>query len=91
MQRLQVVYLLACAHIYPTADPDRRLLLFYLANDILQNGKRKGTDVFQELFKDPLREAVILARWALTPCSNTCTLTHLTVTLQHYFEEVMHL
>lgn len=57
-----------CTHVYLTADPDRRLLLFYLANDILQNGKRKGADVFQELFKDPLREAVILARWALTPC-----------------------
>ena len=69
------VPLLARAHTYPTADPDRRLLLFYLANDILQNGKRKGTDVFQELFKDPLREAVILARWALTPCSNTHTHT----------------
>lgn len=64
-------------------------MLFYLANDILQNGKRKGADVFQELFKDPLREAVILARWALTPCGNTHTKhLHLTVILQHYFEVI---
>ena len=64
--------LLTHAHtVYLTADPDRRLLLLYLANDILQNGRRRGTDVFQELFKDPLREAAILARWVLTTCSNT--------------------
>ena len=64
--------LLTYAHtVYLTADPDRRLLLLYLANDILQNGRRRGTDVFQELFKDPLREAAILARWVLTTCSNT--------------------
>lgn len=89
LQHSQVLYLLTYAHAYLTADADRRLLLFYLANDILQNGKRKGVDVFQELFKDPLREAVMLARWASTLCGNAHTL-HLTVTLQHY-SEVMHL
>lgn len=73
LQGVQVVHPPhTCTHtVYLTADPDRRLLLLYLANDILQNGRRRGTDVFQELFKDPLREAAILARWVLTICSNT--------------------
>lgn len=40
------------------ASADQRLILFYLANDILQNGRRKGADLFLELFQDPLRQAV---------------------------------
>ena len=43
---------------YHAASADRRLVLFYLANDILQNGRRKGADLFLELFQDPLRQAV---------------------------------
>ncbi|XP_065912784.1 regulation of nuclear pre-mRNA domain-containing protein 2-like isoform X2 [Dysidea avara] len=41
-----------------TGDADRRLLLLYLANDVLQNGKRKGADVFMELFQEPLKESM---------------------------------
>lgn len=40
------------------ASADKRLVLFYLVNDILQNGRRKGADLFLELFQDPLRQAV---------------------------------
>lgn len=48
-------------YIYPTlANADKRLVLFYLANDILQNGRRRGADVFLDLFQDPLRQAVTL-------------------------------
>jgi len=43
-----------------TGSADRRLVLFYLANDILQNGRRRGADEFLEIFQDPLREAVTL-------------------------------
>ena len=39
---------------------DRRLVLFYLANDILQNGRRRGADIFLDLFQDPLRQAVTM-------------------------------
>lgn len=45
-----------------TGNADRRLLLLYLANDVLQNGKRKGADIFMELFKDPLKESMQLIR-----------------------------
>lgn len=48
-----------CMLIIP-ASADRRLLLFYLANDILQNSSRRGADLFLELFQDPLRHAVSL-------------------------------
>lgn len=40
-------------------------MLFYLANDILQNGRRKGADLFLELFQDPLRQAVTWIGYAL--------------------------
>ena len=47
---------------YITGNADRRLLLLYLANDVLQNGKRKGVGTFMELFKDPLKESMGLIR-----------------------------
>ena len=42
------------------ANADMRLLLFYLANDILQNSRRRGADNFLDIFQDPLRHAVTL-------------------------------
>ena len=52
-----------CSHyFYIPANADRRLMLFYLANDVLQNSRRRGASVFQELFRDPLRQAVTLVR-----------------------------
>lgn len=48
--------------LHLSGNADRRLLLFYLANDVLQNGKRKGADVFMELFRDPLKESMHLIR-----------------------------
>lgn len=50
---------------YITGSADRRLLLLYLANDVLQNGKRKGADDFTELFRDPLKESMRLIRYVL--------------------------
>eukprot|EP00731_Ephydatia_muelleri_P016564 Em0009g988a len=41
-----------------SADADHRLTLFYLANDILQNGRRRGAAVFVDAFKGPLKDAV---------------------------------
>lgn len=37
-------------------------MLFYLANDVLQNGRRKGADVFLEVFKTALKSAVTMIR-----------------------------
>ena len=37
-------------------------MLFYLANDVLQNSRRRGANMFQDLFRDPLRRAVTLVR-----------------------------
>ena len=45
------------------AGPDKRLLLVYLANDILQNARRRGADVFLDLFKPPLRHAASLTQY----------------------------
>ena len=42
---------------YP-ADPDHRLVLLYLTNDILQNGRRKGADMFNDLFREHLEQVV---------------------------------
>lgn len=38
----------------------QRLALFYLANDVIQNCKRKNARIFQETFKKPLNEALPL-------------------------------
>lgn len=46
--------------LFYAASADKRLVLFYLANDILQNGRRRGADQFLELFQDPLRQGVTL-------------------------------
>ena len=40
----------------------QRLALFYLANDVIQNCKRKNAKVFQDTFKKFLVEAVTLVR-----------------------------
>lgn len=45
------------------AGPDKRLLLIYLANDILQNSRRRGADEFLDLFKPPLRHAAALTQY----------------------------
>lgn len=39
-----------------------RLALFYLANDVIQNCKRKNAKIFQDTFKKMLCEAIVLAR-----------------------------
>jgi hypothetical protein len=42
--------------------PDRRLLLLFLVNDVLQNGRRKGANMFLDVFQDPLRHASSIIR-----------------------------
>lgn len=41
---------------------DHQLGLLYVANDVLQNGRRRNAEVFQELFKEPMKEAFRLIR-----------------------------
>ncbi|XP_003389152.1 PREDICTED: regulation of nuclear pre-mRNA domain-containing protein 2-like [Amphimedon queenslandica] len=43
-------------------DPDRKILLFYLINDVLQNSRRKGVTVFSEIFSSRLKQATFLVR-----------------------------
>lgn len=40
-----------------TAKPERKLTFIYLANDILQNSRKKGTEYMKE-FAEPLNEAI---------------------------------
>lgn len=61
---VQVSVVGPCVHVIclHSANADRRLMLFYLANDVLQNSRRRGASMFLELFRDPLRQAVALVR-----------------------------
>jgi regulator of Ty1 transposition protein 103 len=43
---------------FTSSDADHRLVLLYLANDILQNSRRKGAEMFGELFREPLQQVV---------------------------------
>jgi hypothetical protein len=40
----------------------KRLALFYLANDVIQNCKRKNAKIFQDTFKQHLYEAIALSK-----------------------------
>ncbi len=40
----------------------QRLALFYLANDVVQNCKRKNARIFQDTFKKHMNEAVKYVR-----------------------------
>lgn len=57
---------LALRHVisYVLANIERRLLLFYLVNDVLQNGRRKAASIFLDVFQDPLRHASTLIKLA---------------------------
>lgn len=44
------------------AKISHRLTLFYLVNDVVQNGKRKGYPQFGEAFSEVLKEATLLVR-----------------------------
>ena len=54
---------LLCSILLTVTDLDHLLLLLYVANDVLQNGRRRGAEVFHELFKEPLKEVFKLVRW----------------------------
>lgn len=45
-----------------TAQLDKRLVLFYLLNDVLQNSRRKNIAVFVEIFENRIKEAITLVR-----------------------------
>lgn len=51
------LYLLSSLAAYP-----HRLNLFYLANDVIQNCKRKNAIIFRESFADVLPEAAALVK-----------------------------
>ena len=59
----ECVCLTALAVLPTVTDLDHLLLLLYVANDVLQNGRRRGAEVFHELFKQPLKEVFKLVRW----------------------------
>ena len=62
-------------------------MLFYLANDVLQNGRRRGADLFLEVFKDPLRQAAIMIRCV---SSYVCVCMHITIpTFSFLFNSVV--
>ncbi len=44
------------------ADVKQKLALFYLANDVIQNCRRKNAKVYQDTFKKHLEEAVKLVK-----------------------------
>ena len=46
------------------AKPDRRLVLFYLANDIIQNSRKKGKE-FSQSFSKVLGDAMQYLRYVL--------------------------
>ena len=56
-------------HVLSFSAPkaDRRLVLFYLANDVLQNSRKKGKE-FSNAFTKILREAMQLLRFVLIVC-----------------------
>ncbi|KAI6652265.1 Regulation of nuclear pre-mRNA domain-containing protein 2-like [Oopsacas minuta] len=46
---------------FKESDPEKRLLLFYLANDVLQNSRRKGVPIFHSALKPHLLDASLFA------------------------------
>lgn len=70
---IYAIYYIHCARsrdaiLLYAADQERRLLLLYLVNDVLQNGRRKGVDVYHDLYQDPLRHAASLVRFETVTC-----------------------
>lgn len=53
--------------VLSASKADRRLVLFYLANDVLQNSRKKGKE-FSHAFTKILREAMQLLRFVLIAC-----------------------
>lgn len=47
----------------PTADAAHRLNLVYLANDIIQNCKRKNAIVYRTAFAEMLPDAFLMVKW----------------------------
>ena len=53
--------------VFSASKADRRLVLFYLANDVLQNSRKKGKE-FSNAFTKILREAMQLLRFVFIVC-----------------------
>ena len=53
--------------VFSASKADRRLVLFYLANDVLQNSRKKGKE-FSNAFTKILRDAMQLLRFVLIVC-----------------------
>lgn len=46
----------------PSADTNHRLNLFYLANDVIQNCKRKNAIVYRSAFAEVLPNAALMVK-----------------------------
>lgn len=53
----------ACALSVSLADANHRLNLFYLANDVIQNCKRKNAIAYRGAFAEVLPNAALLVRY----------------------------
>lgn len=56
------VVLISTALFPLTADASHRLNLFYLANDVIQNCKRKNAIVYRTAFAEVLRDTFALVK-----------------------------
>jgi hypothetical protein len=56
-ERIFEWYLPYCAESHVTATPDKKLVLFYLANDVVQVSRRRGNE-FVDAFRAILGEVV---------------------------------
>ena len=53
------------------AKTEHRLTLFYVCNDIVQTCKRKHAVVYKDAFKEILKEATLLVRFAKKLCTQS--------------------
>lgn len=60
------------------ADPHRQLLLVYLANDVMQNSRRKGTPC-ADAFASQMATVLPAAHAAATPTVGACTMRNPTL------------
>lgn len=69
----QILSCVLCLIFFP-ADNNHRLNLFYLANDVIQNCKRKNAIVYRSSFADVLPHAIHLIKWVFGVCSTEAVL-----------------
>lgn len=58
--------------VFYAADANHRLNLFYLANDVIQNCKRKNAIIYRTAFADVLPDAALLVKLVNHVCVYEC-------------------